>query len=170
MAVPAVVVSPIVGVFEKADLPPLDPGDRAGTAGVAVSLVEVFERVPDPRRARGIRHGVVAMLLLGACAVLTGARSFAAIGEYAHDTGRLVLDRLGVAARWPHACTIRRVLSDVDPVAVEAAMRLGAGPTRQTPAPQGAARGAAPVLPDGRPAQRASTDPTPGRSEGENGR
>jgi hypothetical protein len=54
MAVPAVAVSPIVAALDQADLPPLDPGDRAGTAGVAVSLVEAFERVPDPRQARGI--------------------------------------------------------------------------------------------------------------------
>ena len=56
---------------------------------VAVSLVEAFERVPDPRRARGIRHGLVLpLLVVAACAVMTGARSFAAIGEYARDKGR----------------------------------------------------------------------------------
>ena len=104
---PAVVVSPIVGVFEKADLPPLDPGDRAGTAGVAVSLVEAFERVPDPRRARGIRHGLVPLLVLAACAVMTGARSFAAIGEYARDKGRLVLDTLGADGAVADACARR---------------------------------------------------------------
>jgi predicted transposase YbfD/YdcC len=90
---------------------------------VALSLVEAFAQVPDPRHARGVRHGVVAILLLGACAVLTGARSFAAIAEYAHDTGRAILDQLGVGAVVPHASTIRRVLQDLDPAAVEAAMR-----------------------------------------------
>ena len=55
--------------------------------------------------------------------MLTGARSFAAIGEYAHDTGRAILDRLGVGPVVPHASTIRRVLQDLDPDAVEAAMR-----------------------------------------------
>jgi hypothetical protein len=40
MAVPALVVSPIVAVLEQVDLPSLDARDRAGTAGVAVSLVE----------------------------------------------------------------------------------------------------------------------------------
>src|SRR3954463_16729786 len=76
MVVPAVVVSPIVAVLEQADLPVLESGDCAGTAGVAVSLVEAFERVPDPRRARGIRHPLVPLLMLAACAVMTGpARS-----------------------------------------------------------------------------------------------
>src|SRR3954447_26028241 len=96
MVVPAVVVSPIVAVLEQADLPVLESGDCAGTAGVALSLVEAFERVPDPRRARGIRHGLVPLLVVKACAVMTGARSFAAIGGYARDKGRLVLDALGV--------------------------------------------------------------------------
>ena len=81
---------------------------------------------------------MAAILLLGACAVLTGARSFAAIGEYAHDTGRSILDRLGVGAVVPHACTIRRVLSDLDPAAVEAAMRAWVqAQLAQTPEPDG---------------------------------
>ena len=104
---PAVVVSPIVAVLEQADLPVLESGDCAGTAGVALSLVEAFERVPDPRRARGIRHGLVPLLVVAACAVMTGARSFAAIGEYARDKGRLVLDTLGVDGEVAHAATIR---------------------------------------------------------------
>ncbi len=65
-------------------------------------------------------------MLLGACAVLTGARSFAAIAEYAHDTGRTILDLLGVGVVVPHESTIRRVLQDLDPDAVEAAMRTWA--------------------------------------------
>jgi hypothetical protein len=53
---------------------------------------------------------VLTILLLGACAVLTGVRSFAAIAEYAHDSGRTILDTLGVGAVVPHASTIHRVL------------------------------------------------------------
>ena len=93
---PRVQVSPIVAALDHPEVS-LDP---QSVPGVALSLVEVFGEVPDPRKARGIRHGVAAILLLGACAVLTGARSFAAIGEYAHDTGRSILDRLG----WARSC------------------------------------------------------------------
>src|SRR3954454_2366092 len=133
--VPAVQVSPIVAVLDHPEVS-LDP---QSVPAVALSLVEVFGEVPDPRKARGVRHGVAAVLLLGACAVLTGARSFAAIGEYAHDTGRTILDRLGMGAVVPHACTIRRVLSDLDPDAVEAAMRVWVqAQLAQTPAPDGA--------------------------------
>ena len=119
---PAVVVSPIVAVLEHADLPSLDPDDAAGTAGVAVSLVEAFGQVPDPRRARGIRHGLVPLLMLAACAVMTGARSFAAIGEYARDKGRLVLDALGADGALPHAATIRRILVTIDPAGLQEAI------------------------------------------------
>jgi predicted transposase YbfD/YdcC len=112
-------VSPIVAALDHPEV----ALDRERVPVVALSLVEAFAQVPDPRKARGIRHGVTAILLLGACAVMTGARSFAAIAEYAHDTGRAILDTLGVGPVVPHACTIRRVLSDLDPDAVEAAMR-----------------------------------------------
>ena len=119
---PAVQVSPIIAALDHPEVV-LDP---AMAPTVALSLVEAFCEVPDPRQARGIRHGVLSILLLGACAVLTGARSFAAIGEYAHDTGRSVLDRLDVGAVVPHGSTIRRVLQDLDPDEVEAAMRCWA--------------------------------------------
>ena len=116
---PVSAVSSIVAAFDQSDLtlvPQIVP-----TA--ALSLVDALSEVPDPRKARGIRHAVSAILLLGACAVLTGARSFAAIAEYAHDTGRVLLERLGVGEVVPHESTIRRVLQDLDPDAVEAAMR-----------------------------------------------
>ncbi|MDT0353152.1 transposase family protein [Pseudonocardia charpentierae] len=79
--------------------------------------------MPDPRAARGIRHGVLSVLPISACAVLAGARSYAAIAEYAHDTGREVLNQLHVAAVTPHESTIRRVLQQLDPDAVDAALR-----------------------------------------------
>jgi predicted transposase YbfD/YdcC len=117
--VPAPAVSPIVAALDHPEV----TLDRETVPRAALSLVEAFAEIPDPRHARGIRHGVLAIMLLGACAVLTGARSFAAIAEYAHDTGRTILDLLGVGAVVPHSSTIRRVLQDLDPDAVEAAMR-----------------------------------------------
>jgi DNA-binding NarL/FixJ family response regulator len=87
------------------------------------SLVEALAEVLDPREARGVRHGVLAVLLLGECAVLTGARSFAAVAEYAHDAGRLVLAALGVGEVVRHESTLRRVLQKVDATALEAALR-----------------------------------------------
>ena len=131
---PALQVSPIVVALDQPEV----SLDREAVPRVALSLVEAFGEIPDPRHARGIRHGVLAIMLLGACAVLTGARSFAAIAEYAHDTGRAVLDLLGVGTVVPHASTIRRVLQDLDPHAVEAAMRTWAlAQLADRPAPEG---------------------------------
>ena len=131
---PAPAVSPIVAALDHPEV----TLDRDTAPVAALSLVEAFAQIPDPRKARGIRHGVLAIVLLGACAVLTGARSFAAIGEYAHDTGRAILDRLGVGTVVPHASTIRRVLQDLDPGAVEAAMRTWAlAQLADRPAPDG---------------------------------
>src|SRR5207253_688947 len=51
-------------------------------------------------------------------AVLAGARSYAAIGDWATVASPAV----GVCGRRPSGATIRRVLMAVDPVAVEAAL------------------------------------------------
>jgi hypothetical protein len=129
----------MVAVLEQADLPSLDPVDRTGTGLVVLSLVEAFERVPDPRRARGSRHGLVPLLMLAACAVMTGARSFAAIGEYARDKGQLVLDTLGAGGPLPHPATIRRVLVDVDPAGLQEASLAPSSPGSR-PRPSGGLR------------------------------
>jgi urease gamma subunit len=121
--VPALSVSPIVAALDHVEVDH-DAVSAAPVAGLVVlSLVEALAQVPDPRKARGVRHGVLAVLVLAACAVLTGARSFAAVAEYAHDTGHAVLDALGVGAVVPHESTIRRVLQAVDAAALEAAVR-----------------------------------------------
>ena len=51
----------------------------------APHLLAYLAAVPDPRAARGRRHPLVAILALAAAAVLAGARSIAAIAEWAAD-------------------------------------------------------------------------------------
>jgi predicted transposase YbfD/YdcC len=124
--VPALSSLPIVTALDHLEAAP----DRLSPAPVApvlvLSLVEALSAVPDPRKPRGVRHGVLAVLLLGACAVLAGARSFAAVAEYAHDAGRAVLDVLGAGVVVPHESTIRRVLQQLDAGALEAALQTWA--------------------------------------------
>ncbi len=49
-------------------------------------------------------------------------RSFAAIGEYVRDKGRLVLDTLDVDGAVAYPATIRRVLVEVDPADLQEAI------------------------------------------------
>jgi hypothetical protein len=41
--------------------------------------------VPNPRKARGLRHRLVTVLAAAVSAVLAGARTYVAIAEWAHD-------------------------------------------------------------------------------------
>ncbi|WNV82148.1 ISAs1 family transposase [Umezawaea sp. Da 62-37] len=72
-------------------------------------LLEVLESVPDPRRKRGVRYRFAAILFVSVCAVVSGARSFAAIAEWAADAAEDTLSGMGIGA--PNASTIRRALS-----------------------------------------------------------
>ncbi|MGN9821705.1 transposase family protein [Streptomyces sp. SD11] len=58
-------------------------------------LVQLLARIPDPRRRRGVRHLVGALIAVAVCAVVAGARGFTAIGEWARDAGGAALERLG---------------------------------------------------------------------------
>lgn len=61
--------------------------------------------LPDPRDRRGRRHPFVSVLLVACSAVMCGARSFAAIGQWARNAPQDTLARLG--ARTVSAFTVR---------------------------------------------------------------
>jgi predicted transposase YbfD/YdcC len=124
--VPALSSLPIVAALDHLEVPPDQVRAPLLPPMVVLSLVEALSAVPDPRKPRGVRHGVLAVLLLGACAVLAGARSFTAVAEYAHDAGRAVLDVLGAGTVVPHESTIRRVLQQLDAQALESALQMWA--------------------------------------------
>src|SRR4029453_9442210 len=92
----------------------------------APQLLAYLATIHDPRRSRGRRHPLVAILAMAAAAVLTGARSMIAIAEWAADTPQPVRAALGVCRdtpdRWvvPAEATIRRPLARVDPTALAA--------------------------------------------------
>lgn len=95
-----------------------------------VADLRVFlERVPDPRRRRGVRHPLVSILVLAAAAVAAGARSFTAIGEWAADAPQWLLARVqarvdvrGGRRVAPDEATFRRVLGRVDGQALDDAV------------------------------------------------
>jgi predicted transposase YbfD/YdcC len=86
----------------------------------APHLLAYLASVPDPRAARGRRHPLVAILGLAAAAVLAGARSIAAIAEWAADAPQPVRAALGARHHAPGhrsvpaEATIRRTLSRLD--------------------------------------------------------
>jgi len=93
------------------------------------SLLEDLAQIADPRHRRGRRHTLATVLAVAVAAVLAGARSLAAIGEWASDAPDQVLAALGVrrdlltrAWRPPGEATVRRVLARIDPDALDLAI------------------------------------------------
>jgi predicted transposase YbfD/YdcC len=121
----------------------LPAGDHEQLSGQCAGLLEHLAKVPDPRDPRGVRHTLTSLLLSAVAAVLAGARSFTAVGEWVADAPPQVLAALGVRCdpltrqfEPPDEATIRRVLESVDAAALDAAVgawlegRLRAGGQR----------------------------------------
>ena len=89
---------------------------------VAPELRAALAQVSDPRKPRGVRHGLVVVLTTAVCAVAAGARSFVAIAEWVADLPATVAEHLGTAARCPSEATIRRVVRNVDADRFDAAI------------------------------------------------
>jgi predicted transposase YbfD/YdcC len=102
-------------------------------------LLDHLAQITDPRHRRGRRHALTVVLAVAVVAVLTGARSLAAIGEWASDSPGQVLAALGVrrdltgAFRPPGEATVRRVLARIDTDALDRA--VGAWLAAQQPPP-----------------------------------
>ena len=103
----------VLDALAEAGLPPgsLD-------AVESITLLQALSAVPDPRRARGRRHSLQSVLFLALGAVLAGARSWAAIAQWAAWAEGPVT----VCGGTPHATTFGRVLSAVDATALQRAL------------------------------------------------
>ena len=102
---------------------------RPLAVGECPGLLERLAMIPDPRDRRGRRYTLVSVLAVSAAAVAAGARSVAAIAEWATDAPWRVLAGLGVRrdpltrrCHVPGEATIRRVLARVDGDAVDASI------------------------------------------------
>jgi len=89
------------------------------TEGDRESLLTALGRVPDPRDPRGVRYPIVAMVTVVVCAMLAGARSYAAIGEWCADLDATDRRDLGFTGKVPGPVTIWRLLVRVDAVALD---------------------------------------------------
>jgi predicted transposase YbfD/YdcC len=103
------------GLTQLRDAGPLRPAETP-------DLLAYLATVNDPRTRAGRRHPLVTILAIAAAAVLTGARSIAAIAEWAADTPQPVRAALGarrdpLTGRWtvPTRPPIRRTLARLDP-------------------------------------------------------
>jgi predicted transposase YbfD/YdcC len=137
--VPAAVSSPIPAVLVK--LGPLD-------AGRVADLRPYFDSVPDPRSLRGRWYSVTAVLLVCACAVVSGAKSIDELAEWGERASTTLLTAIGIRRhplRWrrsPSPATIGRVLGALDGDALDRAVgtyladrhRLATGPAATGPA------------------------------------
>ncbi len=89
------------------------PMTMAGTPG-RPDLLSLLATVGDPRARRGVRHPLPAILAVGLAAVLAGARSFVAIGEWVACQSTHTLTQLGVSGQGPDESTIRRTFSRLE--------------------------------------------------------
>ena len=137
-----------------------------------ITLLPALSSVPDPRKARGRRHSLPSILLLAVGAVLAGARSYAAIADWAAHAEHAVT----VCGPRPHATTFARVLGALDAGAAGVrAHPVGAsppepadGPTGRFGAGAGARRRRPPGASRGRqdPARRPERDRAAGQAGG----
>jgi len=89
-------------------------------------LIDHLRTIADPRMKRGVRHRMISMLTVAVCAVLSGAKSYAAIGEWAKRSSQDMRKRMG--CRYdrqtalfiaPSEPTLRRTLQAVDALALD---------------------------------------------------
>jgi hypothetical protein len=99
-----------------------------------ISLMELLEGIHDPRRARGKRHPLPALLGLAVVAMLAGMTSYEAIVQYGKERGWEFLQHLGFTTRWGLCkATYSRVFRRIDVADFEARVgewiqgRLGPG-------------------------------------------
>jgi predicted transposase YbfD/YdcC len=118
--VPAPTSSRIPAAAQRLDAPVALAPDQCR------SLLDDLAQLTDPRQRRGRRHALGTVLAVAVAAVLAGARSLAAIGEWAADAPGPVLAALGVRRdplrrvwRPPGEATVRRVLARIDPDALD---------------------------------------------------
>jgi hypothetical protein len=102
-------------------------------ATLGSSLLSFLAEVPDPRSRHGRRHPLTAILALVCCAIMSGAKSYAAIGQWGEDQDITLMHRLGFTRTPPKAGGIRKVLIALDKARFEDALTRWAESQRGQP-------------------------------------
>jgi len=80
-----------------------------------MNLLESLEQVTDPRKPKGVRHGVTPLLKATLLGLLAGLTCIEQIAQYIKEQWDLISDELGFTHYHPpDPATYRRVLSQVD--------------------------------------------------------
>jgi DDE_Tnp_1-associated/Transposase DDE domain len=88
-----------------------------------LALVEVLATVPDPRKPRGRRHPLTAVLSLAAVAILAGCKSLEAISQFGRDHGTALTHALGFTrGDCPTKSCLSKLFRRLDIDAFEAAL------------------------------------------------
>jgi hypothetical protein len=96
----------VVDQFDEDEFPDIPKAPAA--------LLAALAQVPDPRKPRGLRHGLPVILSIAVCAVIADARSFVAIAEWAGAATPGAVAKLGVTGEVPSESTIRRTINKID--------------------------------------------------------
>ncbi|MBV9312554.1 MAG: ISAs1 family transposase [Pseudonocardia sp.] len=101
-----------------------EPGDDQGEAALT-ELATLLAGVADPRKVRGIRHPVGAVLTIMVLAKLAGARNYRECADRAGEMPERLLELAGCRRRRgryvpPSAGTMRRLASTIDADATDA--------------------------------------------------
>ncbi|MGI8493166.1 MAG: ISAs1 family transposase, partial [Acidimicrobiales bacterium] len=88
----------------------------------AGSLMSFLAEVPHPRGGPGKRHPLVAMLTHACCAMLCGARGYAAIAQWGRDQPIEFMHRIGYRRTPASYGALQSLLSRLDAQALEAAL------------------------------------------------
>lgn len=91
-----------------------------------LSLFEAFKRVPDPRKRRGVRHPLHALLTLAAMAIVSGARSVSAIGQFGRQQRQLAKSMGFTRKKLPCQGTFHYLFKELDIDKFEEALRVWA--------------------------------------------
>lgn len=89
----------------------------------AGDLLAFLSQIPDPRGRQGRRHPLVAMVATIVCAVLQGARGYAAIAQWIHAQEAEFWHTLGYRRRPPTSGAFRKLLMALPAEQFEEAVR-----------------------------------------------
>lgn len=100
--------------MEYSTIEPWQGVDENGVVYELGSLLDYFQRLCDPRKARGKRYSLVTLLVLIFLAKLSGMDSPSAIADWCQARREALIGLLGLCyGRMPSHSTFRRVFADV---------------------------------------------------------